>query len=160
MHAARWTYSNYGHLSIVTFMIENDYFLLRLLLRVENWADKIRKERSIIHFLLLLSRFFSSCNKSANSNESILHCKICKTLPKLPFIERKPSTQKFERPNGKNTKSKKFLKSVQNLCPLSHLKALCSEFFEDLNRIKTNQNKWKSMTFLIILHLKPKTLLY
>ena len=50
-------------------------------------------------------------------------------------------TQKFKRPNGKNTKSKIFLKSVQNLCPLSHLKALCSEFFEELNRIKTNQNK-------------------
>ena len=33
-------------------------------------------------------------------------------------------TQKFERPNGKNTKSNKFLKSVQNVCPLSHLKAL------------------------------------
>ena len=69
-------------------------------------------------------------------------------------------TQKFERPYGKNTKSKIFLKSVQNLCPLSHSKALWSEFFEDLNRIKTNQNKWKSMTFLIISHLKPKTLLY
>ena len=33
-------------------------------------------------------------------------------------------SQKFERPNGKKTKSKIFLKSVQNLCPLSHLKAL------------------------------------
>ena len=68
--------------------------------------------------------------------------------------------QKFEKPNGKNTKSKFFFKLVQNWCPLSHLKALWSDFFEDLNRIKTNQNKWKSMTFLIVLHLKPKTLLY
>ena len=31
---------------------------------------------------------------------------------------------------------------------------------KDLTRIKTNQSKWKSMTVLIFLHLKPKTLLY
>ena len=29
-----------------------------------------------------------------------------------------------------------------------------------LNRIKTNQNKLKSVTFFIVLLLKPKTLLY
>ena len=69
-------------------------------------------------------------------------------------------TQKFERLDGKNTKSKICLKLFQNLCPLSHLKALLSEFFEDLNPIKTNQNKRKSMTFFIVLHLKPKTLQY
>ena len=43
--------------------------------------------------------------------------------------------QKFEKPNGKNTKSKFFFKLVQNWCPLSHLKALWSEFFEVFDRL-------------------------
>ena len=42
----------------------------------------------------------------------------------------------------------------------AHLKAQWSEFFEDFNQIETNQNKWKSITFLNVLHLKPKTLLH
>ena len=63
-------------------------------------------------------------------------------------------TQKFERNNGKNRKSIFFFKSVQNLCPLSHLKALWSEFFEDLNpikskQIKTNENQWRFWSFYI-----------
>ena len=56
--------------------------------------------------------------------------------------------------------SKNFFDLGQEFVPPAHLKAQWSDFFEDLTQIKTNQNKWKSMTFLIVLHLKPKTLLY
>ena len=47
----------------------------------------------------------------------------------------------------------------QELVPPAHLKAQWSHFSKDLNWIKTNQNKWKSMTYFIVLHLKPIPLL-
>ena len=62
---------------------------------------------------------------------------------------------KFEWPNGK-TQNPNFFEIGQELVPQAHLKAEWSNFFEDLNGIKTNQNKWKSKTFLIVLHLKPQ----
>ena len=66
---------------------------------------------------------------------------------------------KFERPNGKKHKIQIFFEIGPDLVCPAHLKAQLSEFFEDLNRIKTNKKKEKSMTFLIVLHLKPKKLI-
>ena len=48
---------------------------------------------------------------------------------------------KFERPNGKKHKIQIFFEIGPDLVCPAHLKAQLSEFFEDLNRIKTNQNK-------------------
>ena len=42
----------------------------------------------------------------------------------------------------------------------SRMKAQISKFFEDLNRIKTNQNKWKSMMFLIVLYQMTQRIVY
>ena len=91
---------------------------------------------------LILTTFFFSCS---------VDCPLSK--------ENQAPLPKFERTNGK-TQNGHFFEIGQELVRPAHLKAQWSEFFEDLNRIKTNQNKWKSMTFLIVLHLKPKTLLY
>ena len=86
----------------------------------------------------------------------------------LSNIERKPSVYlKFEKPNGKIPKYKDLLTSVKSWCPHppTSLESSMKRFDRFLwrftvNRNKTNQNKWKSMTILIVLHLKPKTLLY
>ena len=48
---------------------------------------------------------------------------------------------KFERPNGKTQNQKFFFEIYQELVRTAHLKAQLSNIFEDLNRIKTNQNK-------------------
>ena len=95
------------------------------------------------------------------------------TQNKLECIERKPKhlkdlIKKFQNPF--------FFYLGQELVTPAHLKAQWSNFLEDLNwklneafswkiwieskQIKTNQNKEKSMMFFIVLHLKPKTLLY
>ena len=69
-------------------------------------------------------------------------------------------TQKFERPNGKNTKSKNVLKLVKNWWGQLTWKlneAISSKIWIESKQSETNENQWR---FLIILHLKPKTLLY
>ena len=63
---------------------------------------------------------------------------------------------KFERPNGKNAKFK-FFWNRSRIGASSSLERLVKQI---LRRFDSNQNKWKSMTFLIVLHLKPKMLLY
>ena len=66
---------------------------------------------------------------------------------RLSFIGRKPSgSHKIWKTK---LKKHKFFEIGQELVRPAHLKAQWSEFFEDLNQIKTNQNKWKSMTFLL-----------
>ena len=45
---------------------------------------------------------------------------------------------KFERPNGENTKSKTFLKSVKNWCGQLALESSMKQF---LRRFESNQNK-------------------
>ena len=59
---------------------------------------------------------------------------------------------KFERPNGKNTKSKIFLKSVQNLCAQLTWKlneADSSKIWIESKQIKTNENQWRFWSFYI-----------
>ena len=59
---------------------------------------------------------------------------------------------KFERPNGKNTKSKKFLKSVQNWCAQLTWKlneANSSKIWIESKQIKTNENQWHFLSFYI-----------
>ena len=61
-------------------------------------------------------------------------------------------TQKFERPNEKNTKPKNFLKSVQNLCPFLTWKlyeANSSKIWIESKQIKTNENQWRFWLFYI-----------
>ena len=63
---------------------------------------------------------------------------------------------KCERPNGKILKSNFLLTaSVKNWCVQLTWMSM-KRFFR---RFVSNQNKWKSMTFLVILHLKPIPLL-
>ena len=57
---------------------------------------------------------------------------------------------KFEWPNGKISESKKKLTLLgQDLVRPAHLKAQWSDFFEDLTRIKTNQNQSLFLSFYI-----------
>ena len=59
---------------------------------------------------------------------------------------------KFERPNGKNTKSKIFLKSVQNWCLQLTWKfneANTSKIWIKSKQIKTNENQWRFWSFYI-----------
>ena len=65
---------------------------------------------------------------------------------------------RFERPNGKISKSKNILTSVKNWWV--QLTCKLNEEISLMIWLKTNQNKWKSMTFFIFLHLKPIPLLY
>ena len=62
---------------------------------------------------------------------------------------------KFERPNGK-TQNPKFFWNRSRIGAASSLESSMKRI---LWIFESNQNKWKSMTFLIVLHLKPKTLL-
>ena len=55
---------------------------------------------------------------------------------------------KYERPNKKMSKSI-FFYIGQELVRPAHLKAQWSDFFNDLNRIKTNENQWRLWSFYI-----------
>ena len=60
---------------------------------------------------------------------------------------------KFERPNGKNTKSKIFLKSVQNWCLQLTWKfneANSSKIWIKSKQIKINENQWHFWSFYIL----------
>ena len=90
-----------------------------------------------------LKSFGFNSNNHNDRGYLLAHCPLSKGNQALHL--------KFERPNGKFLESKNFLTSVKNLCVQLTWK---------LTWIKTNQNKWKSMTFFIVLHLKPILLLY
>ena len=58
------------------------------------------------------------------------------------------ATPKIERPDGKNTNSKKFLKSVKDWCGQLTWKineAISSKIWIESKQIKANENQWRSI---------------
>ena len=70
-------------------------------------------------------------------------------LIKLEYIERKPSAYlKIWKTKSQNPQIF-FFTTGKNWCPPAHLKAQWSDFYKDLNQIKTNENQWRFSLFYI-----------
>ena len=81
-------------------------------------SDSNRQFEKAYNSLKAQRNFYNTVSQNSKDRK-------CISLLDCPLLEgNQAAHSKFEKPNGKKTKSKIFLKSVQNLCPLSHLKAL------------------------------------